>query len=55
MSDHRWTPPDPESFLQQWDLLPDGPAITTPSSHVIPVRHRNAPAMLKVPRILEEW
>ena len=54
MSDHRWTPPDPESFLQRWDLLPDGPAITTPSSHVIPVRHRDAPAMLKVPRILEE-
>lgn len=54
VSDHRWTPPDPESFLRRWDLLPDGPAITTPSSHVIPVRYRGAPAMLKVPRILEE-
>lgn len=54
VSDHRWTPPDPESFLRRWDLLPDGPAITTPSSHVVPVRYRGAPAMLKVPRILEE-
>ena len=49
-----WHPPDPASVLQQWDLVVDGPAITTPSSHVIPVRYQDTPAMLKVPRVLEE-
>lgn len=49
-----WNPPDPASVLQQWDLVVDGAAITTPSSHVIPVRYRATPAMLKVPRVLEE-
>ena len=54
VSAHPWNPPDPASFLERWALLPDGPPTTTPSSHLIPVRYRDTPAMLKVPRLLEE-
>ena len=54
VSVHPWNPRDPAAVLQQWGLVADGPAIITPSSHVIPVRYLAAPAMLKVPRILEE-
>jgi streptomycin 6-kinase len=34
--------------LARWGLQPDGEPIHTHSSHLLPVRHRGAPAMLKV-------
>ncbi|HSI40389.1 MAG TPA: aminoglycoside phosphotransferase family protein [Xanthobacteraceae bacterium] len=37
-----------DMYLDRWDLVPDGDPITTHSSHLLPVRHRGAPAMLKL-------
>lgn len=37
-----------DEYLQAWDLIPDGPAIITHASHLLPVRQRGTPAMLKV-------
>lgn len=37
-----------DMYLSRWDLVPDGDPITTHSSHLLPVRHRGAPAMLKL-------
>lgn len=40
--------------LRRWHLTPDGPAIHTHSSDLLPVRCAGAPAMLKLPREAEE-
>lgn len=45
---------DKGAWLARWDLVPDGAAITTPSSLLVPVRHRGQPAMLKIAREEEE-
>ncbi len=45
---------DGTAWLARWDLVPDGAAITTPSSLLLPVRHRGEPAMLKIAREEEE-
>jgi len=45
---------DDGAWLARWDLVPDGEAITTPSSLLLPVRHRGQPAMLKIAREEEE-
>jgi streptomycin 6-kinase len=37
-----------ETHLARWDLTPDGDPILTHSSHLLPVRHRGRPAMLKI-------
>jgi streptomycin 6-kinase len=37
-----------DMYLDRWDLAPDGDPITTHSSHLLPVRHCGAPAMLKL-------
>lgn len=37
-----------QPHLDRWDLVPDGEAIATPSSQLLPVRSRGEPAMLKV-------
>jgi len=37
-----------EPYLAQWNLVPDGEPIVTPSSHLLPVRYGGAAAMLKV-------
>ncbi|HMK01029.1 MAG TPA: aminoglycoside phosphotransferase family protein, partial [Reyranella sp.] len=44
----------PDPWLARWDLVPDGAAITTPSSLLLPVRHCGQPAMLKIARADEE-
>jgi streptomycin 6-kinase len=44
----------PDVWLARWDLAPDGEVITTPSSLLLPVRHRGQPAMLKIARAEEE-
>ena len=44
----------PDPWLARWDLVPDGEAITTPSSLLLPVRHCGQPAMLKIARAEEE-
>jgi streptomycin 6-kinase len=44
----------PDTWLARWELVPDGEAITTPSSLLLPVRHRGEPAMLKIAREEEE-
>lgn len=47
----------PEIFrphLARWDLAPDGPAISTHSSRLLPVLRGNAPAMLKLPEVADE-
>ena len=41
-------------WLGRWDLVPDGAPIETPTSLVLPVRHRGEPAMLKIAREEEE-
>ncbi|MGO1001812.1 aminoglycoside phosphotransferase family protein [Lysobacter sp. CA196] len=46
------TPFDPH--LAQWALVPDGAPIHTHSSDLLPVRYRDTPAMLKIPREPEE-
>jgi streptomycin 6-kinase len=51
------------SWIERWDLAPDGAPIVTHSSRLLPVRYRGLPAMLKVApgeekdggRILEWW
>ena len=43
-----------EDYLVRWDLVPDGAAITTPSSYLLPVRHAGVPAMLKIAATEEE-
>ncbi len=40
--------------LARWGLVPDGEPIATHSSHLLPVRHRGAPAMLKLPDAPDE-
>ena len=45
---------DDRAWLARWDLVPDGEAITTPSSLLLPVRRHGAPAMLKIAREEEE-
>ncbi len=44
----------PDAWLARWELVPDGEAITTPSSLLLPVRHCGQPAMLKIAREEEE-
>jgi streptomycin 6-kinase len=44
----------PDRYLARWNLVADGAAITTPSSLLLPVRHRSEPAMLKIAREEEE-
>ncbi|AWN22198.1 3'-kinase [Deinococcus irradiatisoli] len=41
-------------YLIRWELSPDGPAIHTHSSDLLPVQYQGQPAMLKVPRSDEE-
>lgn len=43
-----------DAYLTRWGLMPDGPAIRTPSSDLMPVQWRERPAMLKVARSVEE-
>lgn len=43
-----------EPYLTRWGLAPDGEPIVTPSSRLLPVRHRGEPAMLKVATHEEE-
>ncbi|WP_189098336.1 aminoglycoside phosphotransferase family protein [Deinococcus knuensis] len=43
-----------DSYLRRWNLTPDGAAIRTPSSDLMPVRWQGRPAMLKVARSAEE-
>jgi streptomycin 6-kinase len=45
---------DDRAWLARWDLVPDGAAINTPSSLLLPVRHHGEPAMLKIAREEEE-
>ena len=45
---------DARTWIARWDLVPDGEAIATPSSLLVPVRHRGQPAMLKIARAEEE-
>ena len=47
-------PSDVATWLARWALLPDGDLLTTRSSWVLPVRHQDLPAMLKVARIPDE-
>ncbi|WP_331374363.1 aminoglycoside phosphotransferase family protein [Sinorhizobium chiapasense] len=41
-------------WIERWSLAPDGEAITTRSSHLLPVRWRGLPAMLKIAQEAEE-
>ncbi|ABR82218.1 aminoglycoside phosphotransferase family protein [Pseudomonas paraeruginosa] len=41
-------------YLERWALQPDGAPFATHSSHLLPVRHRGAPAMLKIACAEEE-
>lgn len=43
-----------EPWLDRWKLEPDGEAILTRSSRLLPVRHRGRPAMLKIACAIEE-
>lgn len=43
-----------KKYLQQWSLTPDGEAIITPSSKLLPVRYKERPAMLKIALSSEE-
>ncbi|MFQ6575989.1 aminoglycoside phosphotransferase family protein [Pseudomonas sp. UM16] len=43
-----------EPYLQRWQLIADGAPIITHSSHLLPVRYRKQPAMLKVALVAEE-
>ncbi len=45
---------DKGAWLARWDLVPDGAAIDTPSSLLLPVRQQGVPAMLKIAREEEE-
>lgn len=53
-----------ETYLMRWQLVPDGTAITSHAGYLLPVRHYNAPAMLKLAKgederagaaVLEWW
>lgn len=37
-----------DEYLPRWSLTPDGEAITTPTSRLLPVLHHGMPAMLKI-------
>jgi streptomycin 6-kinase len=41
-------------YLGRWELTPDGDPIVTPTSRLLPVRRRGAPAMLKIAVVDEE-
>lgn len=43
-----------DSYLRRWNLTPDGAAIRTPGSDLLPVAWQGRPAMLKVTRSAEE-
>ncbi len=43
-----------QSWLSRWDLAPDGAAIATPGSRLLPVRWRGRAAMLKLALAAEE-
>lgn len=43
-----------EKYLTIWDLTPDGEALKTQSSSLLPVRYKNSPAMLKIATVSEE-
>lgn len=43
-----------EMYLLKWNLIPDGQAIVTPSSHLLPVKYNQEPCMLKIALIQEE-
>lgn len=43
-----------DEYLARWDLVPDGELISTHSSHLLPVRHTGALAMLKIAVAAEE-
>ena len=43
-----------QDYLARWQLIPDGEPIATPTSHLLPVIHNNAPAMLKIALEAEE-
>ncbi|AYG59742.1 aminoglycoside phosphotransferase family protein [Rhizobium jaguaris] len=43
-----------EHYLKRWSLTPDGEAIITRSSHLLPVIWRGLPAMLKVALDIDE-
>jgi streptomycin 6-kinase len=45
---------DDSAWRARWDLVPDGAAINTPSSLLLPVRHHGEPAMLKIAHEEEE-
>lgn len=49
-----WTAAAPEEYLERWQLEVAGERRETPSSVLIPVRHRGELAMLKVARVEEE-
>src|SRR5262245_56486623 len=52
-----------QTYLDRWDLLPDGDPITTPAAHLLPVVRGSEPAMLKLSHeederlggVLMEW
>ena len=37
-----------DTYLRAWNLVPDGAPLTTRASHLLPVRHHGAAAMLKI-------
>ena len=41
-------------YLLRWNLTPDGEPLTTPTSHLLPVRYKGLPAMLKIATEAEE-
>ena len=41
-------------YFTRWNLTPDGEPITTPTSHLLPVRYKGLPAMLKIATEAEE-
>ncbi|MFJ4375239.1 aminoglycoside phosphotransferase family protein [Pseudomonas japonica] len=41
-------------YLTRWNLTPDGPAFSTHSAHLLPVRQHGRPAMLKLSHAPEE-
>ncbi len=43
-----------DHFIKAWALVPDGSSIITHSSHLLPVRWRGLPAMLKIATEAEE-
>ena len=42
------------SYLTKWNLVPDGASTDTPTSRLLPVRHRGVPAVLEVAMVAEE-